>query len=182
MHLPDICRQPIKIRVVYLSLISYMARIDQAIDETELRHLTDLVTRFQIPAKYKGQIFTEVDLSAKEVDEGFMRIAERKLQYSFFLDLIVMAMADGVLMEEERKMLAQIQKLIQISSVDMHNLVTFAQTTLGLDPNAMIDPMYSYVIDNFFNWARQAQVKLFKQTSFSINPQMDEYLKAQLGN
>ena len=182
MRLPNICNQPVKIRVIYLSLISYMARIDQTIDDEELRHLTTLSQRFSIPAKYQGQIFTDIALSPTEVESGFTELAERKLHYSFFLDLVVMAMADGVLMEEERIMLAQIQRLIQIPSVDMHNLLTFAQTTIGLDINVMVDPMYSYVIDNFFNWAGQSHVRLFKQTSFSINPKTDEYLKAQLGS
>ena len=91
-----------------------------------------------------------------------------------------MAMADGVLQEEEKRFLAQIRNLIQIPAVDFHNLLNFAQTTGSLDLNSVIDPMYSYVIDGFFSWARQSQVKLYLQTAFALNPKVDAYLKANL--
>ena len=48
------------------------------------------------------------------------------------------------------------------------------------DENTFNDPMYQYFIDNFFQWARKSDVKLFKQTTFAINDKVDEALKADL--
>ena len=180
MNLADITEKKPEIRATYLRLISHMASVDGDLDEKELKHLKGLTEAFQIPEKYQEEIFQEGTLSKSEVEEGFVALKKEHMEYSFFLDLINMAMADKVLMEEERRMLAHIQSLIGISSVDFHNLMNFAQTTISVDLNAVIDPMYSYVIENFFGWARQGHVTLFRQTSFAVEPKVDEYLKGQL--
>ncbi len=91
-----------------------------------------------------------------------------------------MAIADGVILEPERMMLAQIAGLIGLPHEDFHNLINFIQATSNLDDDNHNDPMFQYVIDMFFQWARQKNVKLFKQTFFAINEHVDAALKKSL--
>lgn len=180
MRLADITKHSLKARVLYLDLISHMAQVDGTLDQVELEHLHALLQAFDVPEKYHAKIIAKSVYEPQEIAAAFEDLKQRKLHYSFFLDLMVMAMADGVLQEEEKRFLAQIRNLLQVPAVDFHNLINFAQTTGSLDLNLVIDPMYSYVIDGFFNWARQGQVKLYHQTAFALNPKVDAHLKANL--
>jgi len=180
MDLADICKESLETRITYLSLISHMASIDGNLDDKEINHLKNLTDNFKIPKNKQPLIFQEGTLSKDEVESGFADLRKQKLEYSFFLDLINMAMADGILMEEERRMLAHIQTSIGIDNVEFHNLMNFAQTTISVDVHSVIDPMYSYVIENFFGWARQGHIALFQQTAFAVDPVVDQYLKGQL--
>ena len=180
MRLANISNKSIKLRVKYLNLLCYMARIDAELDEVEKGHLTSMTAHFEIKQKYHDQVFEIVDYSQSEIADIFGDFTKQGVAYSFLLDLIVMAMADGVLMEEERLMLAHIVKLIQLPAADYHNLINFAQSTNSLNLESMVDPMFSYVIDSFFSWGRQSHVKLFRQTSFAVDPKIDLYLKNKL--
>ena len=158
MRLSDITKHSLKARVLYLDLISLMAQVDGSLDKVELEHLHFLLQSFQVPEKYHARIVAKSEYQPEQISSAFEDLKQRKLHYSFFLDLMVMAMADGVLQEEEKRFLAQIRNLIQIPAVDFHNLLNFAQTTGSLDLNSVIDPMYSYVIDGFFSWARRKDI------------------------
>jgi len=180
MRLPDICRTSGKTRLKYLSLVGYMARIDGQMDEEEISLLRKMSKRFQMNEKQEAIIFSEQTFSEKEIEALFIELKEKHLQYSFILDLIAMAIADGIILEPERLMLAQISGLIGLPPEQFHNLVNFSQATSNLDESANNDPMYQYVIDMFFQWARKGDVKLFKQTTFAINDKVDAYLKEDL--
>lgn len=180
MRLFDITKHSLKARVLYLDLISHMAQVDGSLEKVELAHLRFLLGSFEVPEKYHSGIIANTSYQPEQITVAFEDLKQRKLHYSFFLDLVVMAMADGVLQDAEKRFLAQIRNLIQIPAVDFHNLINFAQTTGSLDLNAVIDPMYSYVIDGFFAWARHGQVKLYRQTAFALNPKVDAHLKANL--
>ena len=180
MRLPDICRAGMKTRTQYLSLIGYMARIDGQLDDEEVKLLRKLTNRFEVSDKFHDQIFSDHAYSEAEIEEVFNALKSKNLQYSFILDLIAMAIADGVILEPERMMLAQIAGLIGLPHEEFHNLINFAQVVSNLDEETLDDPMYQYFIDNFFLWARKTDVKLFKQTTFAINDKVDEALKANL--
>ena len=180
MRLPDICRTSTKLRLKYLSLVGYMARIDGQLDEEEIALLKKMSNRFQMTEVQEKQIFSDQTFSEKEIEEIFVELKGKNLQYSFILDLIAMAIADGIILEPERLMLAQICGLIGLQPEEFHNLVNFAQATSNLAEGGNSDPMYQYVIDMFFQWARNGDVKLFKQTTFAINDKVDTYLKDDL--
>lgn len=180
MKLPDICRTSIKTRMKYLSLVSYMARIDGQLDDTEINLLKKMADRFKLSSDQQSQIIREKDYSESEIEEIFIELKNNKLQHSFILDLIAMALADGIILEPERLMLAQISGLIGLEHEEFHNLINFAQATSNLDEDNNNDPMYQYVIDMFFEWARSKDVKMYKQTTFAINENVDASLKNDL--
>ena len=102
MRLPDITRKKVRLRVQYLSLIGHMARIDGKFDEREVDLLKRMAIRFKLSEKNKNLIFTKLVISEQQIDETFQELKTNKLHYSFILDLIAMAMADGVILEQER--------------------------------------------------------------------------------
>lgn len=180
MRLPDICRTNVKMRVQYLSLIGYMARIDGQLDDEEISLLQKMTDKFNISKKHHEQIFGDQTYTEKQIEEIFHDLKAKHLQYSFILDLIAMAIADGVILESERLMLAQITGLVGLKHEEFHNLINFAQATSSLKADNHTDPMFQYVIDMFFQWARKKEVRLFKQTTFAINERVDAALKNDL--
>jgi uncharacterized tellurite resistance protein B-like protein len=181
MKLPDICQTGQDIRAQYLALVGYMARIDGQLDDKEIALLKRMAVRFAISDRQQEQLFSNQTFSTKEIEAIFRTLQENQLQYSFILDLIVMAIADGVLQEAERLMLAHIAGLIGLQHEAFHNLINFAQATSSLDENGgHTDPMYQYVIEMFFHWARSSDVKLYQQTTFAINEKVDRALKKDL--
>ena len=180
MKLPDIRRKRVKLRVQYLSLIGYMARIDGNLDKQEIELLNKMVQQFQISKKHETTIFAKQDFNQAKIKTVFQDLKSNQLHYSFILDLIAMATADGIIMEPERLMLSHISRLIGLKHEEFHNLINFAQATSNLTEDNHDDPMYEYVIEMFFQWARQKDVKLYRQTTFAINDNIDTTLKMNL--
>lgn len=180
MRLFDISRKRTTIRIQYLSLIGHMARIDGKFDKKEIALLKKMTDQFGVSKKHEGKIFERQDFTDEQVSLIFNDLKKDRLHYSFMLDLIAMATADGVILEQERLMLSQIARLIGLKHEDFHNLINFAQATSSLSDDNHNDPMFQYVIEMFFRWARQKDVKLYKQTTFALNEKVDEALKKDL--
>ncbi|MCG8332981.1 MAG: TerB family tellurite resistance protein [Proteobacteria bacterium] len=180
MKLPDINNKKANLRVQYLSLIGYMARIDGKFDDKEKNLLKKMADRFQLSEKNKKLIFTQKKFNEGQINETFQELKKNKLHYSFILDLISMAMADGMILEPERMMLSQVARLIGLKHEEFHNLINFVQATSNLNDDNHNDPMFQYVIEMFFEWARQRDVTLYKQTTFAINDKVDWLLKKDL--
>lgn len=180
MILPDINKKRTNLRVQYLSLIGHMARIDGKFDEKEKNLLKKMADRFQLSEKNKQLIFSQKKFDEKQINDTFQELKKNKLHYSFILDLISMAMADGIILEPERMMLSQVARLIGLKHEEFHNLINFVQATSNLNDDNHNDPMFQYVIEMFFEWARQRDVTLYKQTTFAINDKVDWLLKKDL--
>ncbi|MCP4755959.1 MAG: hypothetical protein GY866_34295 [Proteobacteria bacterium] len=157
-----------------------MARIDGQLDDVELALLKKMTERFKISEKFHDLIFEKQVYSEQQIEEIFNELKKKQLHYSFILDLMAMAIADGIILEPERMMLAQIAGLIGLHHNEFHKLINFAQATSELTEDNHNDPMFQYVIDMFFDWARHKEVKLFKQTTFAINDKVDASLKKDL--
>ncbi len=180
MRLPDISRKKVKLRVQYLSLIGHMARIDGKFDQEEKALLKKMVAEFKLSEKHTDKIFAEQLFDDQKINTIFVDLKNNKLHHSFILDLIAMALADGVILEEERMMLTQVAGLIGLDHEEFHKLINFAQAASSLSDDVPIDSMFQYSIEMFFKWARQKDVKLYKQTTFALNVKVDSYLKKDL--
>lgn len=180
MKLSDVTKKSAKLRVQYLSLIGHMARIDGKFDDKENSLLTKMVSKFGIPEKQADKVFEIQTFSDDQIKSIFNDLKKSQLHYSFILDLIIMAHADGVIMDQERLMLSEISRLIGLKHEEFHNLINFVQATSNLNDDNHNDPMYQYVIEMFFQWARQKDVKLYKQTTFALNDKVDSILKQVL--
>lgn len=180
MKLKNITSKSLEVREQYLELIGYMARIDGDLHKTELALWQKMMDKFAIPDKRKEKIFAVQKITEEEIDSRYNVLKENQLHYSFLVDLLTMALADNVIMDAERLMLSRIGKLIGIPHDEFHNLINFAQAITGIDINETIDPMYSYVIEMFFQWIKKEKITIYQQTTLAINEQVDEYLKNKL--
>ena len=91
-----------------------------------------------------------------------------------------MALADGVILQPEKIMLAQISVLLGLTKDEFYNLINFSQATSKIKLNVCIDPMYQYVIEMFFVWVKNKKVTLYQETTLSINDKVDAFLKYDL--
>ena len=180
MNLPDITDTSKDIRLLYFQMISHMANVDQDLDESEIALLRSEVVRLGLTESEGETIIAQGSLDEETIKRGFTSIKEARLEYSFLLDLIFMAMADGLLHDAERVYLAKINDWVSIPRADFHSLVYFAQSSLNVESPEDIDPMVDYMIQNFFRWARQEHVQLYQQTTFALNQEVDQYLKNEL--
>ena len=180
MNLPDIALAPKYSREVYFSLLTHMAHVDENLDESEVELLKSEAKRLGLNESDAKTIMARGKMDESEVDRGFDAIRKERMEYSFLLDLIFMAMADGFLHDNERVYLAKINDRVAVSRADFHSLVYFAQSSLGVKSPDEIDPMVEYMIENFFRWARQDHVRLYRQTTFALNEEVDLFLKNEL--
>jgi len=180
MNLADINQVAVNSRFLYLQMVGYMASVDGDLDHSELELLTEMIQSLQLPEDLATEVLKLPRLDDDQLKSGFEQIQSENLQYSFVLDLIIMAMADGFLHDAERVYLAKVNDWVKIPRADFHNLVYFAQTANSIVDPKNIDPMAQYVIDNFFLWARQSHINLFQQTHFAQNESIDQYLKNEL--
>ena len=180
MGLLDICETDLATRVQYVTLVAHMARIDGQLVGSEQRLLAEITEKFCIPKHMQVGIYVETQFEEDDISAIFLNLKNAGLQHSFILDLIAMALVDGVILDSEQMMLAQISGLIGLSNDEFYNLVNFSQATSALDVNTRIDPMYQYVIDAFFEWVKTKNIRLFKQTSLSVKESVDQFLKKDL--
>ena len=180
MNLPTICDSRKKLRISYLSLINYMARIDGQLDKKEISLLRKMILKFCLLDQDSKKIFTNKEFSKKQINKIFCQLKKDNLHYSFILDLIAMALADGVILQPEKIMLAQISVLLGLTKDEFYNLINFSQATSKIKLNVCIDPMYQYVIEMFFVWVKNKKVTLYQETTLSINDKVDAFLKYDL--
>ncbi len=180
MRLKNITSKSLKVRVQYLELIGHMARIDGDLHEKELALWEKMMENFDIPEKRKQKLFIAQKITDEEINSKFNILEKNQLHYSFLVDLITMALADGVLLDAERLMLSQIGQLIGVPHDEIHNLVNFSQAITGIDIDKTIDPMFSYVIEMFFQWVKKEKITIFRQTTLALDDEVDDYLKNQL--
>ncbi|MCP4641702.1 MAG: hypothetical protein GY851_14765, partial [bacterium] len=104
----------------------------EGLEDDELALLRKMTDRFGITEKHFPRIFNKQSYTDEQIAEIFQDLKKKDLHYSFILDLIAMALADGVILDPERMMLVQIVELIGIDRVEFHNLINFAQATSSL--------------------------------------------------
>lgn len=180
MALPDICKKGISVRQCYLSLIFYMANIDGSVDPSERSLIVKMADRFRLPSlSLEGREETP-NYSEKEIKDAFTILKLQNLHYSFFLDLIAMALADGSILESEKMMLAQIAGLLELGNEEFYSLINFSQAVSNIDVKLGFDPMFEYAINDFCRWVSENSVTLYQQTILAIDEDVDRYLKKRL--
>lgn len=180
MKLKDIRKTPISTRIAYLKLIAQMAAIDNNLEGNELELLERMITRFEIKENDRQTILRRQIIPEEEFNSMIKELKAKKLHYSFMMDLIAMAVVDGIIMDTERILLAQVMELLNIHTEEFHNLLNFAQIVSHASTDYPIDPMYSSVINMVLRWAKSKNVHLYQQTTFAIAEEIDIELKEQL--
>ncbi len=94
------------------------------------------------------------------------------------LDLMGMAMADGVLMDKEIHLLRGIAESLNLDPIDFNILIEFIHSAHQASQLDNPEPLYEHNIESAFQLLRERQVRLFPHTLLCVSsPAYDRELK-----
>ena len=157
-----------------------MANIDGHMDKNEQLLINKMYEHFALSKPKDKKNDKLRDYTEEKIAKDFQKLKINNLHYSFFLDLIAMALADGYIMDSEKMMLAQIAELLELGNEEFYSLINFSQAVSNIDIETGFDPMFEYVINNFFQWIKENNVTLYHQTTLAFDSDVDQYLKNRL--
>ncbi len=104
-------------KVHYLNGIALVMNEDNDVSETEKKYLGTLVNSFELDSKYINESieFAE-EPDEKSVMEMLKAFSSNEVKYSFIIDCMMVANADGDFSDEEAKLIEQFFDLYDISS------------------------------------------------------------------
>ena len=180
-QLPNIRDYPWQRRKDYLMLVAAMAAADNWLHVKE----SELLERW---ARDFGLTKTITD-KVMEVAKGkplrnqrtiLKRLAQTDLTFSLMLDLMNMAMVDGVLMDDEINLLRGISKELLIDPMDFNILIEFVHSAYQASALDNPEPLYEHNINNAFTLLRKKHARLFQHTVLCVaSEQCDLQIKAR---
>jgi uncharacterized tellurite resistance protein B-like protein len=177
---PDITRHPWEHRRDYLILVSAIAASDGELHPDELKLLTGWMDRFELPPEAREAVLHVANRGDVDLVEIATRLASTPLTWSVMLDMMGMAMADGVLMDDEILLLRGLASVLQIDPVDFNILIDFVHSAHQAAQISNPEPLYEHAIESAFQLLSKRHVKLFKHTRLCVNyPEYDTLLKAR---
>lgn len=164
----------------YLVLVASVAMADQKLHPEEKQLLDQWMDEFQLSPK--GREAVRVVLRRRKADIAAIekRLAKTDLVYSVMLDMMGMAMADGVLMDDEIYMLRAVADQLDIDPIDFNILIEFVHSAHQAASLISPEPLYEHNIDSAFALLRKRKVSLFPHTLLCVSSQsFDQQLKAR---
>ncbi|MDH5752718.1 MAG: TerB family tellurite resistance protein [Deltaproteobacteria bacterium] len=153
----------------YLMLVAAIAAADNRLHKKERELLEVWVKEFRLPQKSRDAVFSVAKgkpLPNREKIERSMAVTD--LAYSLMLDLMGMAMVDGVLMDKEINLLRRIADNLGIDRIEFNILIEFVHASYQ---SAWLDnpePLFEHNIESAFDLLREKKAKLFRHTLFCV--------------
>ena len=179
-ELPDITRYPWQRRKDYLCLVAAVAAADDELHPDELSLLKRWMEQFQLAPKSRAAVLAVANRRPirKKVVAG--RLGRTDLTYSLMLDLMGMAMADGVLMDKEIGLLRGVAEVLSFDPIHFNVLIEFIHAAHQAAQLSSPEPMYEHSIESAFQLLKERGVRLFPHTLLCVsNPDYDQRLKAR---
>jgi uncharacterized tellurite resistance protein B-like protein len=176
--LPDIRSYPWQRRRDYLMLVAAVAVIDQDLHPDELELMNRWMDQFALPPKSREAV--EEILAQKPLDRRPLerRLGTTDLAYSLMLDLMGMAMADGVLMDKEIYLLRGISRNLNIDPIDFNIMIEFIHSAHQASQLSSPEPLFEHNINSAFQLLRDRKVRLFPHTLLCVaSAEFDRRLK-----
>ena len=117
------------------------------------------------------------DKEIQPYEETIKDFRKKKMVYSFFLDMIALTIADGIIQDNEHKLLARVCNELGLQLNFMHNLLYFSLSSSYTQLDELFEPIYQTFFDTVLHWIKELDALIFNQTTFSINPEVDSLLK-----
>ncbi len=163
-------------RINYLQLLVYFSKIDDDYDPHEAKFLKKLADSIDISREDFDKV-VESKITEKEFEETIKDFRKKKMVYSFFLDMIALTIADGIIQDNEHKLLARVCNELGLQLNFMHNLLYFSLSSSYTQLDELFEPIYQTFFDTVLHWIKELDALIFNQTTFSINPEVDSLLK-----
>jgi uncharacterized tellurite resistance protein B-like protein len=178
VDMPDITRYPWQRRKDYLMLVAAVAASDDELHPDELALLQMWMEQFKLPPKSRAAVLAVAHRKPLKRTEVAERLRRTDLKYSLMLDLMGMAMADGVLMDKEIGMLRSVAEVLELDPIHFNILIEFIHSAHQASQLSSPEPLYEHNIESAFQLMREEQVRLFRHTLLCVsNPAFDRRLK-----
>ena len=155
-------------RINYLQLLVYFSKIDDDYDPHEAKFLKKLADSIDISREDFDKV-VESKITEKEFEETIKDFRKKKMVYSFFLDMIALTIADGIIQDNEHKLLARVCNELGLQLNFMHNLLYFSLSSSYTQLDELFEPIYQTFFDTVLHWIKELDALIFNQTTFSIS-------------
>ncbi len=178
--LPDISKYSWQKRRDYLLLIAAVAASDGSMHPDELSLLNRWMDSFKLPAASRQTVLATANQAPLALEELKRRLANSDLVYSLMLDMMGMAMADGVLMDKEINLLREVAEGLAVDPIDFNILIEFVHSAHQASMLSNPEPLYEHSIESAFKLLRKRKVRLFPHTLLcATSPAYDRELKGR---
>lgn len=178
MDLPDMKRYSWQRRRDYLQLVAAVAASDGHLHQDELALLQRWLDDFSLSGKSREAVLAVAHQSPYPLERLLTRLAGTDLVYSLMLDMMGMAMSDGILMDDEINLLREVADSLDVAPVEFSILIEFVHSAHQAAQHPSPEPLYEHNIDRAFELLRERRVSLFAHTLLcSSSPEFDRKLK-----
>ena len=175
---PSIASYPPARRRDYLMLVAAVAASDAELHPDELGLLERWMREFRLPSRYKREVLDAARQGRNDIAKAERRISKTDLKYSLLLDMMGMAMADGVLMDDERTLLREVADALGIDPIDFSIMIEFVHAAHQASFLDSPEPLFEYNIRSAFELFRERRMRLFEHTLLCVSsPEFDHALK-----
>lgn len=174
--LPDFRERSLEERLVYLKLLIAFSKIDDDFDLAEKNFLLSLAKRIDISNEEFNELIDQ-DVTEEEFSKSIKEFKSKNMIYSFFLDLIALTTADGIIQQKEHELLADVCNELGMGLDIMHTLLYFSLSSSYTSLEELFEPIYQSFFNIVLDWIKELKAPVFQQTTFSINPEIDKFLK-----
>jgi uncharacterized tellurite resistance protein B-like protein len=175
---PEITQYPWQSRRDYLLLVAAVAASDSELHPDELALLRRWMEQFRLAPKSREAVLAVANHQAVDLERVQKRLARTDLKYSVMLDMMGMAMADGVLMDEEILLLHEVAERLEIDPIDFNILIELVHSAHQAAQMRNPEPLYEHNIESAFDLLCKRSVRLFPHTLMCVsNENYDRQLK-----
>ena len=172
----DFRERDLQERLDYIKLLVAFSKVDNDFDPQERKFLVRLAELIDVSSADLDKL-VETNVSEEEFVNAVKDFKSKDMIYSFFLDMIALTTADGIIQQNEHQLLARVCNELGMELNIMHNLLYFSLSSSYTSLSELFEPIYQTFFDTVFHWIKDLKVPIFQQTTFSINKEVDTFLK-----
>jgi len=178
LELPTISSYSPAKRRDYLMLVAAVAASDAELHPDEMLLLERWMREFALPARYRKEVMAAAHRETGDIAKAERRLSKTDLTYSLLLDMMGMAMADGVLMDDERALLRDVADALNVDPIEFNIMIEFVHAAHQASFLTNPEPLFEHNIASAFELFRERQVRLFEHTLLCVgSPEFDHELK-----
>jgi uncharacterized tellurite resistance protein B-like protein len=176
----DIESYPWQKRTDYLLMVAAVAAADGALPQEEVNLLNRWMDSFKLSEKSREKVLAAARQGLEELEPIERRLANTDLVYSLILDMMGMAMVDGVLQDKEIVLLGEVAGRLEVDPIDFAILIEFVHSAHQASLLSNPEPLYEHNIQSAFQLLRERKVRLFPHTLLCATSRAyDEELKTR---
>lgn len=167
-------------RTDYLLLVAAVAAADGELPTAERILLDRWIDEFDLSPMNREKVSAAAVKEPPGLDMIQKRLSETDLIFSLMLDMMGMAMVDGVLMDTEIDLLSEVAGNLKFDPIDFNILIEFVHSAHQASLLSNPEPLFEHNIDSAFLLLRKRKVRLFPHTLLcATSTDFDQQLKSR---